>query len=387
MDEMLPATGLHYPDLSIKGFRGIKDLSIPRLGRVTLVTGKNNTGKSSILEALRLHAQNATPSVIHSILAFREEYTRRLDEEDLPFDPDSMLQVSALFHGFPQIAESFRPIVISTKGRTTHPGSLAMRVEWHTEESDVDGNRRLIPSQRPLFGDPAGVPALVVETDEGKRIYRLDDFERYIPSVRVPTRTRRRSDRRRVPTILVSPYGGEVTQTLGLLWDDIALTDSEADVVEALRIVEPRISAVSMVGGESRARGRTAMVRAKHIHRPVPLRSFGDGVNRLFAMALSLVNARGGILLIDEFENGLHHTVQLDVWRMIFRLAQSLDVQVFATTHSWDAIVAFQKASADSPEESALLGLTYRPDYDGTFATVLFGDELRIVASDSIEVR
>ena len=45
---------LHFPNLTIKGFRGIRELTIPQLGRVNLITGKNNTGKSSVLEALRI---------------------------------------------------------------------------------------------------------------------------------------------------------------------------------------------------------------------------------------------------------------------------------------------------------------------------------------------
>ena len=70
-------------------------------------------------------------------------------------------------------------------------------------------------------------------------------------------------------------------------------------------------------------------------------------------IVLSLVNARGGVLLIDEFENGLHYSVQLDAWRMIFNLAQSLNVQVFATTHSWDAVESFQTAAAEAPGKMA----------------------------------
>ena len=78
-------------------------------------------------------------------------------------------------------------------------------------------------------------------------------------------------------------------------------------------------------------------------------------MNRLFGLALALVNARGGLLLINEFENGLHHSVQTDVWRMIFRLAERLAVQVFATTHSRDSVRSFQEAAAESPEEGVLL--------------------------------
>ncbi len=63
----------------------------------------------------------------------------------------------------------------------------------------------------------------------------------------------------------MSPYGGERTATLGPLWDKIALSDREKDVVEALRIIDPEIAAVSMVGGEDSRQTRTAIVRsARH---------------------------------------------------------------------------------------------------------------------------
>ena len=126
-------------------------------------------------------------------------------------------------------------------------------------------------------------------------------------------------------------------------------------------------------------------MRSAGFRRPLPLRSFGDGLNRVFVIVLSLVNARGGILLIDEFENGLHHTAQLDVWRMIFRLARRLDVQVFATSHSWDALEAFQKAAAEVPEEGALLRLTNRNG--NIIPTVFTEDELAVVTRHKIEVR
>lgn len=183
----------------------------------------------------------------------------------------------------------------------------------------------------------------------------------------------------------VSPYGGEKTATLGALWDSIALSDQEKDVVDALHIIDPEISAVSMVGGEGARQPRTAIVRSRAFERPVPLRSFGDGLNRLFGIVLSLVNAKDGILLIDEFENGMHHTVQLDAWRAIFQLAQNLDVQVFATSHSWDAIEAFQEAAAETPEEGVLVRLSRRGNQ--IIPTLFREDELAVATRDGIEVR
>ena len=373
---------LHFPDLSIKGFRGIRDISISQLGRVTLITGKNNTGKSSILEALRLHVRNATPYAIYNILAFREEYVSWTDEEESTYDPENVFHVSGLFHGYPELVDSFEPVVIATSGKV-RPMYLIMGVEWFEEDHDSDGNLRLIPKQETLFGETDGTAALTVETEEVRQIHRFERILRYARLSRPPRPTP--SDRVRMPNVFVSPYGGEGTGVLGPLWDGVALTDNADYLVEALRIIDPQISAVSMVGGNVRSRERTAIVRADNIPRPVPLRSFGDGVNRLFAIILALVNASGGILLIDEFENSLHYSAQLDAWRMIFRLAKELDVQVFATSHSWDTIEAFQKATSEAPEEGALLRLNRR--MNDIIPTVFVEKDLAIITRDKIEVR
>lgn len=192
----------------------------------------------------------------------------------------------------------------------------------------------------------------------------------------------------RMPCVFVNPHAGEDTYTLDDLWSRTALTDDEENVIESLRIIDPNISAVSMIGGSTeRRRGvvRTAIVRSKNIHRPVPLRSFGDGVNRLFAIILSLVNAQGGLLLIDEFENGLHHSVQKDVWRAIFKISHKLDVQVFATTHSQDAVKAFQKAASESPGENSLVSLARRGDR--IIPVVLSESDLAIANRHNMRVR
>lgn len=183
----------------------------------------------------------------------------------------------------------------------------------------------------------------------------------------------------------MSPYGGERTATLGTLWDKIALTDNEKDVVQALRIMVGDVEAVSMVGGEGPRQTRTAIVRSGGFKRPVPLRSFGDGLNRLFGIVLSLVNAKEGLLLIDEFENGMHHTIQLDVWRAIFRLSEQLRIQVFATSHSWDAVESFQRAAAEDPAEGLLIRLSRKGD--SVIPTLFREDELAVATREHIEVR
>ena len=366
---------LKIESITLEQFRAFRELTIRGLGRVNLITGKNNTGKSSVLEGLRLLANDATPDVIHDILRYREENIEEAEEEEHPTDPDSLFLFSGLFHGFPLLSEDPEPIAISTTSDKSRPMRMDIHLDWFLEHPDLD---EMVLLDKP---EPDGIAALRVETQDATRIHRLDRFGRYLhPMHRARFKS---SNGTRMPCIFASPYSGESTGALGPLWDKIALSDWEKDVVEGLRIIDPQISAVSMVG--STRRNLTAIVRADNIARPLPLRSFGDGLNRLFGIILSLVNARGGLLLVDEFENGLHHTVQLDVWRTIFQLAQTLDIQVFATSHSWDAVESFQEAAAEAPEEGALIRLARRGE--DIIPTVLSEDELAIATRDQIEVR
>lgn len=333
-----------------------------------------------MLEALRILTSGALLSTLFDILRYREEDIGEMEETGPLTDADSLFQLASLFSGFPQLTEKLRPISIRANGGRRSL-DLVLRVGWVLRGGDTDSPRRLVEPQDSLFAEET-VPALITESSGVKRIIPMDYFRH--PRYRIYRSMELREDGR-LRCRYVSPYGGEKTAALGTLWDSIALSDQEKDVVDALHIIDPEISAVSMVGGEGARQPRTAIVRSRAFERPVPLRSFGDGLNRLFGIVLSLVNAKDGILLIDEFENGMHHTVQLDAWRAIFRLAQNLDVQVFATSHSWDAIEAFQKAAAETPEEGVLVRLSRRGNQ--IIPTLFREDELAVATRDGIEVR
>ena len=379
-----PVAGrLHFPQLRIQGFRGFDDLSASGLGRVTLITGKNNTGKSSILEALRLYAHKGALPVIFDILDSREEL---IDEEQVnehSSSSDKVFQVSTLFHDFPRLMDKAAPIVIST-GSNASPEELSIRFGWFVEEEDLEGFTRLVPIQASLLSeDYEFVAALSVETKESRMTHRVERLSRR--SYLRGSIDRRFRDVMSISCSFVSPYSGQQTDTVAYLWDKIALTPNEEEIVKALRIVEPRISGVSVIGSEGRSSKRRAIVRTENLLHPLPLRSFGDGVNRLFALALSLIDARDGILLIDEFENGIHYTVMPDVWGMIFRLAKELNVQVFATTYSSDTVKFFKEVAAESPEDAALLRL--KRIRDKIVPTVFSKDEIAIANRARIDLR
>ena len=128
------------------------------------------------------------------------------------------------------------------------------------------------------------------------------------------------------------------------------------------------------------------VVRLSGHDRPVPLKSLGDGALRLFGVALALANSRDGFLLMDEAENGIHHSVQRDFWRMIFQTAQENNVQVLATTHSWDCVRGFAQAAAEIEDAGGVLVRLDRVPA-GLRAVDYSKEGLKVAAEQGIEVR
>lgn len=369
-----------FTTIEIKGFRTLQELALRDLGRVNLVTGMNNTGKSSVLEAIRLLASGGSVAALHDILTNREEVSERSrGEPTTPLEPEGSFIFSSLFSGFPSLSKATQPIALRANGGL-RSFELGLEIGWFSERRSEDGLPQLVElPDHGLFGADAGIPALKITSPDGQRRIRLqDDFLRFA--------YRRATDtEQRLRCAYVSPYSGRSTESLGELWDEIALSDRERHVIAALQIIAPEVIDVSFVG-DSKRLGRKAMVRSTGFPRPVPLRSFGDGLNRLFAIILSLVNAQDGLLLIDEFENGLHYTIQADAWRLIFRVAAGLNVQVFATTHSGDTIRAFERAASEAKATDARLVRLTRKE-DTIIPRVYPQERLAIAVRDEIEVR
>lgn len=370
--------------LTVERYRSFRELSIGELGRVNLITGKNSSGKSSILDVLRILAHRASPRVIGEILSSSEEVD--FTESREPSSVENLFLLGTLFNGYPFRSATTTldvdPISINIDG-TLRPTNLTIRIS----NSAMGAEQKQEPPCQDHISDRC--PALIVGSDDEQRSYSVDRFPHYMlrgqewGSLRLP--------RQGVPDghnrcVSVDPYTAPRTSQFGQLWDSIALSKYEKYVVRALNIIEPNIKVVSMVGDGLNSKHRKAIVRTMDSESPVTLRSFGNGMNRLFGIILSLVNARGGLLLIDEFESGLHYSVLCDAWKMLLELAVALDVQVFATSHSWDAIKAFGRVAGENDNHEAVLVKLERIREE-TVPTVFVGDELRIITLHRIEVR
>lgn len=343
---------LHLPSLSIKGFRGIKELSIERLGRVTLLAGKNSVGKTTVLDAVRVYAARGRYEVLSDLLESREELSAATDEDGESMEaPD----FAALFHG----RDASEPCIsIGPKS-----GTDQLQIEW-TTLSNEQAYRLEKFIDVPITN--GHIQALKIVFQDAEQVLPLSIS---IPKLATDKRTYLYVRRRLLDEAESPPPIGCYSLGPGLLsnneiaqfWDAIALTDDEDRAVQALKLIlGNKVDRVAVIGDDRsryRRSGRRVVVKLQGQARPVPLKSLGDGALRLFGVALALANSRDSFLLIDEAENGIHHSVQRDFWRMVLRAAHENNVQVLATTHSFDCVRGFAQAAECEEVEGALVRL------------------------------
>jgi hypothetical protein len=174
------------------------------------------------------------------------------------------------------------------------------------------------------------------------------------------------------------------------LLDEVALSEAEETVLDAMRIIDPtiqRIASVSSTEVQPRPFSRSGIVvRCENVKERVPIGSLGDGIWRMLGLVLSLVRAEGGILLVDEIDTGFHYSVMSDMWRLICMTAAKLDVQVFATTHSSDCCSSLAAFISSSDGEAADVSIQ-RIDPSSTQSVAFSGEEIVVAAERGIEIR
>jgi ABC-type lipoprotein export system ATPase subunit len=361
--------------LSIVGFRALNRLKIDRLGGVNLFVGKNSTGKTTLLEAIRLLLSGDIRPRIYELLADREEFNlRRWAPERGGRDADGpSLSYEALFFGRPDLYEHPSFQISSGLGGP----NLELSFTWLRPERGDDASLRYWPSEGPNE-DVEAVPGLQIKRDDIRALMPLDRLNRLF--------TRRLLRDQVDNSVVYLPSSGMTMKEVGELWDSIALTDDEDAVIEALRIITPTLEKLVMVQAPSSGKDRMLMAKVGQFGSPVPFKSLGEGANHLLSVALAMIRARGATLLIDEVAAGIHYSVQEKLWDLIFQQAEKFNVQVFATTHSWDCVRALHRAHFRVPQQEASL---FRLENAASYIKVVSfsSNELEIIANEEVEVR
>ena len=306
--------------VEVENFRCFRKLRVDGLARVNLIVGANNSGKTVLLEAIEAVASHESPLLLFRASVERGELRHRKEAEEAGME----LDLRHWFHGhrlaqgatFTLRATGDRERAVS---RTIEPGSL------YDPSPFVAGGLRL-------------------RTDSPRPVYHPISEDGWV-GVGSPSKLGTAGLRLQPPVGFVTTDRLSPRE-LAPLWANVVLTPGELHTVEAMRLVEPAIERIAISEGDE----TIAKVLLRGAEEPVPLGTLGEGVSRILTLALHLALTRGGFLLIDEIENGLHWSVMPKIWRFLVETALARDVQVFATTHSKDWLEGLAQLHRDRPE-------------------------------------
>lgn len=317
--------------LKIEGFRGFQNFEMANLGRINLLVGKNNSGKTSILEAIQfLYAQNNIDIFLETI-SYRGEFG--WSESNLP----SRTKVFEICHLFPghEIIPS-KKIIISGYGKS-YLASVTISVEsipiqlslFSDKNDDINQNNDnnfdneewgklilsigWIGSQKPIEMELLANGTLARDS-----IRRIASLSRISHKIGIDNK---------IELKFLTPFS-LTSSDMATLFDNIVLSPLEDLIIESLKIIEPKIERIASVGSGKYLTSNNLGVRGgflikiKNHDQPIPIGSLGDGFWRMLGLVLAMVNLENGILLVDEIDSGLHFTVMTDMWKVVWETAK-----------------------------------------------------------------
>jgi AAA15 family ATPase/GTPase len=361
--------------LKIKNFRCFEEFELLQLGRVNLIVGKNNSGKTSILEAINILNSPNNPKPFIDVIERRGEYY--WSEKD---GNREIFEVSHFFHGHKMENESEFKIVGDIDGGKV---DFSFRLTNNTLQQFIDNSARE-GKQFKFFNYDASQYL-------GKSsVLEWKGFDNSIFSFLLPLNIQINQiqhilQQEPKSNPMVSLVSSNVNVVIAQ-FNQIVLTSAEEILYESLRFIEPGVERIAPVATQGyRGNGNGGFIVLVNKQR-VPIGSMGYGIWRMLEITLAMVNVPGGILLIDEIDTGLHFSVMIDLWKLILATAKKLDIQVFATTHNSDC---WKSLAEVAESENVPNGdITIQRIEKGRKKSVAFnGKEMAIAAQSDIEVR
>lgn len=360
-------------DFRIVAYKMFSAFRLSGLKRVNLFAGENNFGKSSLLEALLLAYGPAngffTPDFLSSVLHLR--HGELSDFRNLS-DKEKLVAFRRLFP-YNDNDTGSRKIEFATDD---------ISVKWSLDYFEERQRGAVVQRRRVSAPTEASSPMIELFSSAMKAalLFPVGILGNQTGTI---AKSKLESGFPNINLLTNSTFSSGAASGL---WDKIVMTDLEEKVLAALSLIIPKVERLAFISGEG-TKVRVPVVKIAGTSEPVPLKVFGDGVNRILCIALAMAQCRNGVFLLDEYENGLHYRVQDRLWKFLFKLAKEWNVQLFVTTHSSDAIRAFCKNAADFDDDCAFFRLD-RTEADERVSVISYSpDELRRAMEFLIEVR
>ncbi len=350
--------------ISIKSYRGIDSLELENLQQINILTGDNNSGKTSVLEVIStFHQPDALRSWFH------------VSREDNSIGGISIYEsLNDLFN----VNCDEKKVEYYIEEETKHTKVQFIGRDSESEITEKDYYRKI---------------GYVIEEDEEESVDRIFVVPKTNFEIRIDTEKKASMSiiegQRRIPislkkpdkqysknVIYIAPFGHVKGTTF--LKDILDNPELYEEMLEVLKEFDPGIMSINYDDGGMPGRGGFYKILSKENNRALPLNMYGDGMKKAILLMSAVIKAKDGILLLDEFETAIHTSAMDKVFKWILDTCLKLNVQIFMTSHSEEAI---DKVLACSKELQKYMALyTLYKDEEGNYVR-------RLDASKAIDAK
>ncbi len=330
----------------VDGFRGFKDFELSNLKDINILVGENNTGKTSLLEAINILEYPGEIGHYINVCRQREGKGKispySIFENSLSKDNDNL----------------YNEVDINSKINERAVGSH-IKVE-NVQVIKSDSNSREVNAFEGVISYSYGDHPL--DTNES-RLYIDDETDKLTIS--------RANSFSPIKITRVMPFDhiDKIMET------KLIKEGKKQEIIDALNIFDKEIT-----GFETIKEDREIKTYIQHKSTGLlPISAYGDGLKKVVYLSSIIADAKGGVLLIDEIETALHYSAMKDVFKWLIKATNEYKIQIFATTHSSEALDAFLESAMEFKGEKYLeesiniITLKKGEDYYQTKVRVLDG--------------
>jgi AAA15 family ATPase/GTPase len=375
-------------DIEINNFRCFDRLKVSGCKRINLISGKNNVGKTALLEAIFLSSMPTKDTIVYIGNLRRESFVSQGDSSEriwsnLFFQQKingSMCSFNLFFQN-----RTSKEVDIFVKNKKEFIDEMAVAISAKSNDSLRELTKELLHLDKE-FKEKHAVNQMVAKMLAENTISSRKFANELLGKEQL-------KNEREIGYMVIDVNGDSVSKLIGLSsnseinigdtvdnhkdivylhntffipstlrassvkltteFDKARLNDRDDEILKAFQIIDRSIVAV-----ESFSIPEPTIYLKRQDEKRLPLSLFGDAMNRIAEIILQIINNEDSSLLIDEIENGIHHSSQIAFWDFLYKLAEQLNVQIFATTHSLEMTEAFIKAGLDRQDSAAHFELT-----------------------------
>jgi AAA15 family ATPase/GTPase len=319
--------------IEINNFRCFHQTKISGFKSVNLIGGKNNSGKTALLEGIYL-ATYPSGNVIVDLQKQRGELKGE-DIENLTenwktlfFQSNNKEAISFIFEkGFKEIMIKFsefskflEEIIIFNMEQHDDTD-----YNFYTLDLDSIRNKRIEHKYSYDFEEISKIIVLDKHDKKGKTNRKWEIIEKYSVLQN---------------SYFIHSFFKSSDEELAKSYQLAEYSNQSQVILEAFKLIDDSIVEIrdfSFAGSK--------LYLKRENEKYIPLGMFGDAMSKIANIILKIINIKDSIVLIDEVENGIHYTNQEKFWEFLFKLSKAYNVQIFATSHSLEMISAFNRVA------------------------------------------